>query len=115
MNVMLFLVALILSIILYPLGIIYSFFSYIVRMKFHKIFLSGALAIDIVGNTVCEMLFNDTLRTNKGARFGDTRETISSVLGKNQRDNTLTLAGQILAKILDTIEKDHCKNSINNF
>lgn len=48
-------------------------------------------------------------------QFGDFRETISSVLGKNQRDGTLSKKGEILVSILDFIDKDHCKKSINNF
>lgn len=37
---------------------------------------------------------------------------ISSVLGKNQRDKTLSSTGKVLAGILDFIDKDHCKESI---
>lgn len=108
---LLFIVALVLGVILYPLGIIYAFFDYLFENKWKKMFLSGALAIDVIGNTVCESLLNDILRTG-GARFGDSRETISSVLGKLQRDNKLTRLGQGLAWVLDTIEKNHCKDSI---
>ena len=39
-------------------------------------------------------------------------ETISSALGKNQRDGTLTKIGRALVWILDKIEKEHCKKSI---
>lgn len=113
-NVILFLVALILSVLMYPIGIIYAFFDYLFESKFKKMFLSSALAIDLIGNTVCETLFNDILRTSKGYRFGDSRETISSVLGKNQRDNTLSAMGKFLANVLDFIDKDHCKRSIKD-
>ena len=44
--------------------------------------------------------------------FGDERETISSVLGKNERDGTLTNAGRMLCWILNVLDKNHCKNSI---
>ena len=59
-------------------------------------------------------LFNDILIKIGGYKFGNRQETISSVLGKNQRSNTLTKAGKILRFILDVIDKDHCKNSIND-
>jgi len=108
---LLFIVALLLSIIMYPIGIIYAFFNYLFENKWKKMFLSGALAIDLIGNTVCESLLNDILRTG-GARFGDSRETISSVLGKLQRDQKLSPLGNLLATILDTIDKNHCKDSI---
>ena len=48
-------------------------------------------------------------------RFGNFEETISSVLGKNQRDNTLSRTGRALVWILDLIEKEHCKKSIKEF
>ena len=59
-------------------------------------------------------LFNDILIKIGGYKFGNRQETISSVLGKNQRSNTLTRAGRILRFILDFIDKDHCLNSIND-
>lgn len=108
---LLFIVALFLSVIIYPIGIIYAFFNYLFANKWKRMFLSSALAIDLIGNTVCEDLFNNILRTT-GPRFGDSRETISSVLGKNQRDGTLTPLGNLLATLLDTIDKNHCKDSI---
>lgn len=45
-----------------------------------------ALTIDRIGNVVCRDPFNDLLRHNDGYRFGKRKETISSALGKNQRD-----------------------------
>lgn len=49
-----------------------------------------------------------------GYKFGNPKETISSVIGKNQRDNTLSIAGMILRVMLDKIDKNHCLKSINN-
>ena len=40
--------------------------------------------------------------------FGDIRETISSVLGKNQEIGNLTSFGWLICYILDRLEKDHC-------
>ena len=48
-------------------------------------------------------------------RFGNFEETISSALGKNQRNGTLTRTGRVLVWILDMIEKEHCKKSIKEF
>ena len=56
-------------------------------------------------------LFNKVLINEKGYRFGDIRETISSVLGKNQRDKTLTKTGKVLVWVLD---KNHCEKSIED-
>ena len=48
-----------------------------------------------------------------GYKFGNKQETISSVMGKNQRDGTTTLAGRGLRILLDVVEHNHCILSIN--
>lgn len=40
-------------------------------------------------------------------------ETISGVLGKNERDNTLSKTGKILVWILNKLDKNHCFKSID--
>lgn len=77
-------------------------------------FTDTAVTVDRYGNRDLRKLWNATLiRKQSQHHFGDINETISSVLGKNQRDKTLTYTGKFLAWLLDTIDKDHCKNSIN--
>jgi hypothetical protein len=49
---------------------------------------------------------------NNGYQFGNINETISSALGKNKRDNTLTKVGLLLCYILDSIDENHCIKSI---
>jgi hypothetical protein len=71
-----------------------------------------ALSIDITGNVMFSGMFNDWLAT--GYKFGNRKETISSVLGKNKRDGTLTGLGTSLANILDFIDENHCIKSIDN-
>ena len=107
----------ILFIIAYLLVLPLTFINYIVVVltsKDHakKYFRTTAVNIDKFGNREFRTLWNLTLRKQSGYEFGNINETISSVLGKNQRDGTLTTTGKILAKILDIIDKDHCKNSI---
>jgi len=77
-------------------------------------FRSSALNLDIFANYEFRTTWNKYLRTENGYRFGKKGETISSALGKNQRDNTLTKKGKILCRILNTFDKNHCKNSIND-
>ena len=98
-----------------PINFIYVIF---VKKKFTWKRLNGyfreeALAIDRFGNSQYRSLFNAWFVAEKGYKHGNINETISSVLGKNQRDKTLTISGKILTKILDTIDKNHCVNSIN--
>jgi hypothetical protein len=78
-------------------------------------FRSTALSIDIWANREFRTLWNAQLRTEEGYEFGKLGETISSALGKNQRDGTLTKKGKILVAILDFLDKNHCENSIKKF
>lgn len=78
-------------------------------------FKSTAVNIDKFGNREFRTLWNATLRTNTGYEFGNINETISSALGKNERDGTLSTTGKILVWILNKLDKDHCKNSIMIF
>lgn len=77
-------------------------------------FRSSAITIDKLANREFRTLWNAKLRTECGYKFGAENETISSALGKNQRDDTLTKSGKRLVKILNLLEKDHCIKSINN-
>lgn len=77
-------------------------------------FKSTAISIDIFANREFRASWNKFLRKPNGYFFGKQNETISSALGKNQRENTLTKTGIILCWILDKIDKDHCQKSINN-
>lgn len=79
-----------------------------------KYFRSTAIAIDIFANYEYRATWNYTLRKDGGYLFGKQGETISSALGKNKRDTTLTLTGEVLCKILDTLDKNHCIKSIND-
>jgi hypothetical protein len=99
----LLIIAILLAIILFPIGFSVAMF-YPKRGKYmYKI----ALGIDQLGNVVCKHLFNITLIKKGGYKFGNEDETISSVLGKNKRTNTLTLFGIALDMLLELIDKNH--------
>jgi len=104
----LLILAILLSIILFPIGFLFSMF-YPKRGKYlYKI----ALGIDQLGNVVCARLFNFFLIDIEGHQFGNEDETISSVLGKNKRTNTLTLFGIALDMFLEKIDKNHNLDAI---
>ena len=106
MNLLLFLIAYVLYL---PLTIINYF------IVFDKgYFRDSAVTIDKLGNREFRTLFNKTLIKENGYRFGNILETISSVLGKNERDKTLSRTGKVLVFILNTIDKDHCAKSITD-
>ena len=76
-------------------------------------FYRTARAIDVFANVNGAEFFNAIFIIEGGYKFGNPQETISSVIGKNQRDKTLSIAGQILRWSLDKVSNDHCLNSIN--
>lgn len=108
---MLFLIAFALFL---PLAL-FNFVVVVAKYKNANYFKSSAVNLDRFGNYEFRTLFNLTLRKKEGYEFGNFEETISSVLGKNERDRTLSRTGKILVRILDAIDKDHCKKSIKEF
>lgn len=128
-SLVLLVVAMILSVILYPVWIIYTLYMIVYRVfipsshtsiekavwYLANTIKSIALWIDQIGNVVGRDFFNQVLITPNWYKFGNVQETISSVLWHNQIDWTLTSTGEWLANLLDKIEKDHCKKSIIYF
>ena len=127
-SLVLFLIAGALSVVLLPLGIIWTVGEILVRIfsstqkksactkslwfltaTLHSL----ALGLDQIGNAVCRDMFNRLLIEEDGYKFGKVQETISSVLGKNQMLDTLSLWGWILVSILELFEEDHCIKSRN--
>jgi hypothetical protein len=102
------LVAILISIILFPIGFITSMFYPNRKRHLYNI----ARGIDQLGNVVCGQLFNLTLIKKAGHKFGNEDETISSVIGKNKRTNTLTITGHLLDTLLDAIDKNHSIDAI---
>ena len=76
-------------------------------------FKSTAISIDKFGNREFRTLLNKTLILESGYKFGDITETSSGVLGKNERDKTLSKTGKILVWILDKLDKNHAQKSID--
>lgn len=76
-------------------------------------FLDTAINIDRFGNREFRFSLNKYLiKKNSPFRFGNIEETISSVLGKNQRFGYLTKFGKIICLILDFLDENHCEKSI---
>jgi 8-oxo-dGTP diphosphatase len=111
-NFILFIVAFALVIVLVPIAYFYSVFFH--WKKLGRLKYEIAFSLDQFGNTACQHLFNDALIIPRGYKFGNPDETISSVLGKNKRDNTLSSLGIFISFILDTIDENHVLKSIDN-
>lgn len=114
MGILLAFIAVILSMIIIPIGVVYEIFTLIRFRKISDYFFNIAISIDQLGNVACQGLLNDTLINKEGFKFGNQDETISSVLGRNYQSKTLTILGESIRWILDGIEKDHCVNSIGS-
>lgn len=129
-SLVLFLIASVLSVVLLPLGIIWTVGEILVRIfssaqkksAFTKSiwFLTAtlhslALGLDQIGNAVCRDMFNRLLIDEDWYKFGKVQETISSVLGKNQLLDKLSLTGRALVVLLELFEEDHCLKSIIYF
>ena len=124
-NILLAIILLIVAIFLFGVllipailwGIVASFWKRKFKNGTNEIakwFYAWALSIDQLGNVVCKELFNDALITPSGIEFGNPDETISSVLGKNKLNNSLTWLGKSLDWILNKLDPNHSINSIEN-
>ena len=129
-SLVLFLIASVLSVVLLPLGIIWTVGEILVRIFSSSQkksactkslwFLTAtlhslALWLDQIGNAVCRDMFNRLLIEQDGYKFGKVQETISSVLGKNQLLDKLSLTGRALVVLLELFEEEHCIKSIIYF
>ena len=88
------------------------FFSKLKSLSIY--FLEVAISIDNTGNVIMQYLLNDLLLIKRPTTyyFGNKKETISSVIGKNSLTNTLSPLGKALNAFLNWIDKDHSFNSI---
>jgi 8-oxo-dGTP diphosphatase len=107
----LLLIALILSVVLLPVG--FAFQLIVTSSKSLNSYLfTIAKSIDQLGNVICAEFFNYILIKKNGYNFGNEDVTISHVLGINKRFNNLTYIGKVLSWLLNTIEKDHLEKAI---
>jgi len=120
LGVLLYVLSTILMAIFYTIGIVYGIFKCIYKKQLitalrsidNKLY-TMAIMKDQTGNIVCSELFNKLLITKDSTDiFGKEDETISSGLGKNLKSGKLTKKGLWLANTLDSIQPNHCINSI---
>ena len=119
----------ILSIIAYILFSIVAILNFIVVMyknatikSFFKVmnlyWYNEGFEVDKFANHQFECFWNTTMRKSNGYKFGDLEETISSALGKNQLNKTLSWFGWFIVIVLYAIDYKywrkggHCINSI---
>jgi len=113
-NYLLLIIALLLSIILFPIGFIWALFRAGSLDNYSLYLLDFAKMIDRTGNFVMSYMFNDLLITQNGYKYGQKDETISGVTGKNYINHTLTGMGDTLANTLDDIQQKHVEKAIDD-
>jgi len=119
MGLLLFIIAVVLTIITVPVGILYGFIKCLLKFDFKELFRKTnkyfrllAISIDQMGNVAMQDLFNDIFIKRNGYQFGNEDETISSVLGKNERLQSLSGLGKLIVRFLNFIDPNHALNSI---
>lgn len=97
---------------------LYGAICALIRGEWAQYNLNLATAIDQYGNSLCSYLFNQLLVKKTGDvfpyKFGNIDETISSCIGKNKVQGTLTGLGRFVDYVLDLLEPDHSIKSIDN-
>lgn len=122
MGFLLFIVAFVLRLILFPVGFLFGLFTCWYRTNiwvgFRNVdakFLVLAKSIDKHGNVVCGDLFNWTLIHRKDPKahlFGNISETVSMVVGYNIKAGTLTKTGHWLNRQFNRLDEDHALEAI---
>lgn len=109
MGIVLYILATVLWILITPINWVIVCFKYGLSNDYFK---ETAIDIDRFANRNFRTFLNLTMRIKNGYAFGDERETISSALGKNQRDSTLSWFGECICFVLDLLDENHCVKSI---
>lgn len=117
-GILLFIVSLLSMLVVIPWGLIETGVSLLWKKRFLKgmgalgeFFLMFATIIDVMGNVILQIPLNRILNTKKGYQFGSRFDTVSYVLGRGEYTSSLSKNGFLLCKILDKIDKDHCKKA----
>ncbi len=117
-GLLLFLISIVLLIVTGPLGLLYGIFHSLFTRGVRGVgeyFLQIAISIDQLGNVLMQHLLNLLWIRQGGYPFGNRDETISSALGRNKRDGTLSVFGRWIDALLDRIDPNHSLNSIDYY
>ncbi len=122
-NFLLVIVALVLFIVVTPCALVWKVWASLksedrkakdITKGIAFYFLETATSFDQTGNTVFAGFFNWLFLNNEAKvkyPFGDKDETISEVLGWNNKLNSLNKHGLRMVKILDKLDTNHCEKS----
>ncbi len=123
--------AILLAIILFPLGLLYSLYlpfrkglNFVRFIRYWKnlfiqiytlimyMFHSIAFTIDVLGNVIVGELIEDLITKQENTWFGCRLHSISQSIGQVQSNNMLNKFGKFLQKSIDFVfGKNHCINA----
>jgi len=111
----LFLISFFLVALFTPIGMIFTIIKSFLFLDYdyaNLYFKKLAISLDQLGNVSMATIFNIIFITSDKHLFGNPDETISSVLGKNKLNNTLSYLGKRLDALLNGLDENHSINSI---
>ncbi|MRM84499.1 hypothetical protein LEQ04_08395 [Riemerella anatipestifer] len=117
-NLLLFLIAPILELLLMPINVIIVFAKDWNKRGFKNAligisnyFKESALRKDIYLCSEYRTLWNATLKTKEGAKIGVNKRTLSADLGQQDHEATMSRTGAVLNLFLFLIERNHCRKA----
>ena len=118
-NLLLFLIAPFLEIVLMPVNVLFVFFKDWKNKGFKgalkgisNYFKESAIRKDIYLCAEYRTLWNATLKTKQGKEIGVNNRTLSADLGEQDFEGTMSRTGAVLNLILFLIERNHCRKSL---
>jgi 8-oxo-dGTP pyrophosphatase MutT (NUDIX family) len=116
LGVVLFVVSVLLFLFTGPIGFLYGLFYTGIKSGLSGVgryLLQIAISLDQLGNVLMQHLLNFLWIKKSGYPFGNRDETISSALGRNKQEKSLTPFGEGIDRLLDVLDPNHTLNSID--
>ncbi|WP_161531323.1 hypothetical protein [Riemerella anatipestifer] len=117
-NLLLFLIAPVLEILLMPINVIVVFVKDWRKKGFKNAligisnyFKESAIRKDVYLCSEYRTLWNATLKTKEGAKIGVNKRTLSADLGQQDHEMTMSRTGAVLNLILFLIERNHSRKA----
>ncbi|WP_394264813.1 hypothetical protein [Bergeyella zoohelcum] len=117
-NLLLFLIAPVLELVLMPVNVLVVFVSDWKKRSFKSAlkgisnyFKESAIRKDVYLCCEYRTLWNCTLRTREGKRIGVNNRTLSADLGEQDYEGTMSRTGAVLNLILFLIERNHSRKA----
>lgn len=110
------LVLMVLCFVLFPIATIFNYIVVCLKKKTidDGYFKDSALRFDVYGCGEYRATWNAIMINKDGNKFQKDGRTISFYLGLNEANGALSFFGRLIAFILNTIDKNHCKRAYEN-